>query len=341
MANLCDMLVDYLAEAGVRQIFGVPGDAINGLTESLRKQKAIQFIHVNHEESGAFAACAQAKLTGGLAVCAGTAGPGAIHLLNGLYDAKCDHAPVLAITGQVESRFLGSDYQQEVDLKRLFGDVAIYNQIVTQPEQASYMVARAIRTALEARGVTHLSLPVDIAAKSIPSGKRWTIIPPLTPATLADGEAIAQAASLLNQHKRVAILAGIGCRGAQHLVYALAEKLGAPIIHALRGKELFPESHPLSVGGLGNLGVRPAHEAVQDCDLLLMIGTDFPYFDFYPPHAQAIQIDIDPRQIGKRQPVGLGIVGEAGAVLEALLPRVREKKQRQFLSHAQGGMGHW
>ncbi len=341
MANVCDVLVRLLGEAGVRHIFGVPGDSINALTDAIRKQSAVEFIHVNHEESGAFAAVGQAKLTGKLGVCAGTSGPGAIHLLNALYDAKCDRAPVLAITGQVATANLGSDYQQEVDLHALFSNVAVYNQVVTSAEHLPYVAVQAIQAALERRGVAHINIPLDLSTKAVPQADRWHVrVPDLR--TLPDVDAaIDQAAKLIDASHKPVILAGLGCKGAEDKVLELAGRLGAPVIHALRGKELFPESHPLSIGGIGNLGIKPSVHALAHADLLLMIGTNFPYVEFLPKKIKAIQIDLDPRQIAKRIPIDCGIEGDAGAVVERLLPKVAAKDDQSFLTEVQGRVRVW
>lgn len=341
MPNVCELLVRLLGEIGVQHIFGVPGDSINALTEAIRNQHTVRFVHVNHEESGAFAAVGQAKLTGKLGVCAGTSGPGAIHLLNALYDAKCDHAPVLAITGQIPTSMLGSDYQQEVDLHALFKDVAVYNQLVTSPEHFPYLAVQAIQAAVEKRGVAHLNIPLDLATQKVSEADRWHVrIPELRVEPAGDRD-IDQAAQLINTAKKPVILAGIGCQGAENKVYALAETIGAPIIHALRGKELFAESHPLSVGGIGNLGVKPAVHAMDHADLLLMIGTNFPYVEFLPKQVKTVQIDHDPGALGKRVPVDAGIAGDAGAVIETLLPRLTRKSDRSFLHDAQKHMEAW
>lgn len=345
MANVCDVLVRLIGEAGTRHIFGVPGDAINALTEAIRRQTVVDFIHVNHEESGGFAAVGQAKLTGRLGVCAGTSGPGAIHLLNALYDAKCDHAPVLAITGQVSTAMTGSDYQQEVDLHALFADVAIYNQVIVNPEHAPYIIVQAIQAALERRGVAHINIPVNLASKSVPQADRWHVrVPDMrsVPATVSEADdAIHQAAKLIDSSARPVILAGLGCSGAEDKVLDLAEAIGAPVIHALRAKELFPESHPLSIGGIGNLGVKPSVYALEHADLLLLIGTNFPYVEFLPRKIKTIQIDLDPCQIAKRVPVDCGIAGDTGAVLDQLLPLVSAKADRTFLGNVQRHVRQW
>ncbi|WP_443749323.1 thiamine pyrophosphate-dependent enzyme [Asticcacaulis solisilvae] len=341
MPNVCELLVRLLGEIGVQQVFGVPGDSINALTEAIRTQDKVRFVHVNHEESGAFAAVGQAKLTGRLGVCAGTSGPGAIHLLNALYDAKCDRAPVLAITGQISTSMMGSDYQQEVDLHALFKDVTVYNQVVTSPEHFPYVAVQAIQAAIEKRGVAHLNIPLDIATRTVSEADRWHVRVPELRVEPESGRDVAHAAKLINEAEKPVILAGIGCRGAECKVFKLAETIGAPIVHALRGKELFPESHPLSIGGIGNLGVKPALHAMDHADLLLMIGTNFPYVEFLPQHVKTVQIDLDPGAIGKRLPVDAGIAGDAGAVIDALLPRLNQKAGRGFLHDAQKHMETW
>jgi len=341
MKTVSEVLIKLLSDAGVRHIFGVPGDAINALTEAIRLQDKIKFIHVNHEESGAFAASAQAKLTGNLGVCCGTAGPGAIHLLNGLYDAKGDFAPVLAITGQIESRFIGSNYHQEVDLHNLFSDVAIYNQVVTNPEQFPYVAMQAIKAALEHRGVAHLNIPVDIATKLVSHPDKWKFTPSHKIRTLANEDSIKAAAYLLNYRNKIVILGGIGCYDAVDEVFELAQRLAAPIVHALKGKELFLESHPLSIGGIGELGVKPAVKAVEDCDLIILIGTDFPYFDFLPSNKNAIQIDINPHKLGRRISLDIGLAGDAKTILNQLLPLIEKKSDQSFLKSVQKNKKDW
>lgn len=338
--TISDALLDILARAGVRDMFGIPGDAINSVVEAVRKQDTIRFIQVRHEETGAFAAAAQAKLTGRLAVCLGTAGPGAIHLLNGLYDAKLDHAPVLAITGQVPTPRLGSDYHQEVDLYTLFKDVAVFNQVVVNPEQMPNLAVHACQAAISQRGVAHLSLPVDVAGArysardSHPVFSGQALIVPC--ATDLD-----RAADLLNASERVVILAGIGATDARDQLVRLAERLQAPVIKTLRGKEILPDDHPLSLGGLGLLGTRPAVDAIAACDALLMVGTDFPYHDFYPDDVPAIQIDVEPDRLGKRYPVEVGLRGHAHLTLEALLGRVDAKDDASFLEACRESMEAW
>ena len=319
--SVSESLLEVLANAGVDTMYGIPGDAINSLVEAVRKQDRIRFIQVRHEEVGALAASAQAKLTGELGVCVGTAGPGAIHLLNGLYDAKLDHAPVLAITGQVATSKLGSSYHQEVDLFTLFKDVSVFNQTVVNPDQLPRLAVHACQAALSHRGVAHLSLPVDIAGAAAPSGDSHDVFTGSGLMVPCDADLDA-AADILDGADRVAILAGIGALDAREELLEVAERLDAPIIKTLRAKELIADDHPRAVGGLGLLGTRPAVEAVDGCDALLMVGTDFPYEDFYPEGVPAVQIDLDPDRLGKRYPVTVGLRGHAHLALGEILERL-------------------
>lgn len=338
--TISEAILQVLASAGVKQIFGIPGDAINGLVDAMRKQDEIEFVTVRHEETGAFAASAQAKLTGRPGVCVGTAGPGSIHLLNGLYDAKLDSAPVVAITGQVETRYLGSHYHQEVDQSSLFGDVAEFSQTIVNPAQVPDIVAQAVRSAMDNGSVSHLSLPADIATAEIDATDH---VPYLhrEPRTLPCDEDLDAAADLINAKSNVTILAGAGARGAVDELVGTAERLGAPIIKTLRAKDILADDHPMTVGGLGLLGTSPAVEAIDRTDLLLMVGTDFPYEDFYPEDASAVQIDIDSSHIGRRYPVNVGLVGHADLALSALLKRVESKDDQNHLKTGQQDMKSW
>lgn len=336
--TVSDLILQILAAAGVRQIFGIPGDAINGLVDAVRRQTRIEFVQVRHEEAGAFAASAQAKLTGRLAVCTGSAGPGAIHLLNGLYDADRDHAPVLAITGQVDTGEAGTDYHQEVDLYTLFNDVAAFNQVIVRPEHVARLAVRACSAALAHRGVAHLSLPVDIARQPLQRLREQAPIRAHRPAGVPADADLAAAAKLLAAARRVAILAGIGCRDAGAELISVAERLRAPVVRSLRAKEVLPDEHPLSAGGLGALGSRPGVEAMATCDALLMVGTDFPYREFLPQAAPAVQIDIDPTRIGKRYPVEVGLTGDAALTLRALAERLDSRADGRFLERIQQRM---
>ncbi len=339
--TVSSVILEALAAHGVRHIFGIPGDAINGLADAIRRQETIEFITVRHEEAGAFAASAQAKLTGNLAAVAGTAGPGAIHLLNGLYDAKMDYAPVIAITGQVETAKLGQNTHQEVDLERLFGDVAVFNETIVNPDQTPHLIEAAIRAALTDRGVAHLSIPADLALATtkVESREPETQLGDSTLTPAAD--MLSAAANALNEAENPTILMGIGAFDAASETIELAERIGAPIIRSLKAKELISDSHPNSVGGLGLLGTEPAVEAIDRCDVLLMVGTDFPYEEFLPKRARVIQVDIEASRIGQRADVEIPLVGDAGATLRALLPLVETAEPGAHLIEAQSAMSDW
>jgi len=340
--NTCEALLEVLSDYGVERIYGIPGDAINHLVEAIRKQDRIKFIQVRHEETGAFAASAFAKLTGKLGVCLGTAGPGAIHLLNGLYDAKSDHAPVLAISGQSETQYLGTNYHQEVDFNMLFNDVTVFNQTIINPEQMPQVAVRACQIALARNGVSHISIPMDIAAHQVPQyeKKHYTFIS--CEKNIPAKEYLEKAAMLLNKAKKIVILAGIGTKNAKEELIRTAQILQSPIIRSLRAKDIIPDEHPLSLGGLGLLGTKPSANAMEKCDLLFMIGTDYPYPEFYPSiKIPTIQIDLDPCQIGKRYPVTIGLTGHANATLDILLPLLNQKNDNSFLTGLQQEMKEW
>lgn len=339
--NVCSVLLDVLADAGVEYIFGIPGDAINDLIEAIRKQDRIRFIQVRHEEAGAFAASAHAKLTGRLGVCTGTAGPGAVHLLNGLYDAKMDHAPVLAITGQVDTAHVGTDYHQEVDLLALFRDVTVFNQRIINVDQMPRLVVQACRSALDHRGVAHIGIPHDVASRTVAHPERHAPVQPSCNAPVPGDDDLDRAADVLNRAGKVAILAGIGCKGGRDALFEVADILGAPIARTLRAKDIVPDDHPFSVGGLGMLGTTPAVDVMANCDALLMAGTDFPYETFFPNATPAVQIDIEPTRIGRRYPVAVGLSGDAPQTLKALAGRLRRKEDRGFIDHARAAMSDW
>ncbi len=366
-----DILVERLLDWNVDTIFGFPGDGINGFFESLRTHaERIRFIQVRHEEAAAFAACAYAKFTGRLGVCVATSGPGAIHLLNGLYDAKMDGAPVLAITGQQYSDLLGSHYQQEVDLIALFRDVAAFDMQVQGSTDVHNLVNTAIRTALAERTVCHITFPIDYQvadAKEDFYGHHGG--PPITPgqvesfvpgfyvknghvergsqtelrAPTPSALLLKEAADILNAGQKVAILAGHGAIHARAELEQFAELLGAPIVKPLLGKGAVPDDSPYTTGGLGLLGTRPSEDAMESCDVLLMVGSSYPYPAYLPKPDQAkgIQIDIDQTRIGLRFPVEVGLVGDAKATLRALLPLLSQKADRSFLEQAQRGMTAW
>jgi pyruvate oxidase len=337
-----EKLIEQLIEWGVDHIYGMPGDSINSIIEPLRKAKGkIKFIQVRHEEAGALAAAAYAKLTGKLGVCTAIAGPGAIHLLNGLYDAKLDKAPVLAITGQIETDLLGTDYFQEVNLERMFDDVAVYNQLIMSAEQLPAVVNQAIRTAYAKKGVSVITIPDDIprfeVGKEAKVTSNFSVKQDLFPLK----EDLQKAKELIEHAKSPVILAGNGVHGEREVLLSFAEKIGAPIVLSLPGKGVIPDKHPYCLGGLGLIGTKPSYEAMQDADFLMMIGTSFPFTGFLPDNAKTIHIDIDPTQIGKRYPVDVGLAGDAGATLSWLTEHISRKEDRQFLEKNQERMNKW
>ncbi len=349
--NVYDLLVDRLISWGIDTVFGLPGDGINGVFEALRTRKdQIRFIQVRHEEAAAFAACGYAKYTGRLGVCIATSGPGGVHLLNGLYDAKCDGQPVLAITGHTFHDLIGTHYQQDVDLDKLYMDVAVYNQRVMGPAHVVNLVDEAIKTALTRRGVAHITIPKDIQDWTTSDAARSSANIPKHSADifaqahpLPSAAQLQEAAAMINRGKRVAILAGRGCLGARAEVIALAEKVGGPIAKPLLGKAVVPDESPYTTGGIGLLGTAPSQDALQECDTLVIAGSSFPYLEFYPKPGTAatVQIDVDPARIGLRHDADIGLVGDCGDILRALLPLVEKKQDRGFLEQAQQRMQQW
>jgi pyruvate dehydrogenase (quinone)/pyruvate oxidase len=346
-----DLIFDRLIDWGVETVFGLPGDGVNGLMEALRKrQDKIRFVHVRHEEAAAFMACGYAKYTGRLGVCLATSGPGAIHLLNGLYDAKLDQAPVLALTGMTYHDLIGTMYQQDVNTDYLFEDVARFDQRVMGPAHAVNLVDLAVRTALSERAVAHITVPTDLQETEVSeadpskmnikghSSNRYQV--PLRVPVRAE---IERAAKAFNGKKKVAILAGSGARGAGDLLEQAADRLAAPIIKPLLGKDVVPDDSPFTTGGIGLLGTRPSEEALQECDALLIVGSSFPYMNFMPKPGQAltVQIDVDPKRIGLRTPVTIGLAGDAVPTLEQLVPLLPRNADRAFLEKAQQGMREW
>ena len=350
MATAGDVLIDVLEEWGVEVIFGLPGDGINGVMEALRqRQERVRFVQVRHEEAAALMACAYAKFTGKLGCCLATSGPGGLHLLNGLYDAKMDGQPVLAITGHHFHDLIDTQAQQDVDLDRVFMDVAVYNARVMGPAHVARVAHLACRTALARRGVAHLSFPVDFQsmdAAGAPSARgaagRSAEVH-ASRASLPSEQGLARAAEVLNAGKKVVMLVGRGALDASTELEAMAEALGAPIVKALLGKAAVPDDSAYTTGGIGLLGTRPSQDAIEACDTLLMVGTSFPYMEYLPPPDQArgVQVDIDAARIGLRFPVEVGLVGDSRNTLPALLPRIRRKDDRSFLERAQAGMADW
>lgn len=345
-----DVLIDSLSDWGVEVIFGLPGDGINGIMEALRqRQDKIRVVQVRHEESAAFMACGYAKFTGKLGVCLATSGPGGLHLLNGLYDAKLDGQPVLALTGLPYHDLIGTRSQQDVELDKVFADVAVYNARVMGPTHVENVADLACRTALAYHGVAHITFPVDLQDASAERKGSKRNIPNHTSdvyargARLPDEGDLGRAAEILNNGKKVAILAGRGALRAGNELEQVAEKLGAPIIKALLGKASVPDDSPYTTGCVGLLGTRPSQMAMEECDTLLMVGTSFPYIEFLPKpgQARAVQIDLDPMRIGLRYPVEVGLVGDCKRTLTALLPLLQQRKKRGFLEQAQAGMKEW
>ena len=344
-----DIVAEALLDWKVDIIFGLPGDGINGFIEALRRrQDKIKFVLVRHEESAAFMACAYAKYTGKLGACVATSGPGAIHLLNGLYDAKADNTPVIAITGTTYSDLMNSNYQQDVNLVQLFSDVAVYNDMITVPEQAEMAVDIACRTALAQRGVSHLTIPIDVQEKKL-RGKysrhnvAYHTSDVYSSETVPSHSLIEKAASVLNAGSRIVILVGQGALESGDEVVAVAEKLDAPVVKALLGKAVIPDDNQYSLGGLGLLGTTPSSDAMSEADTLLMVGTSFPYVEYLPKPDQArgIQIDIKAEKIGLRYPVEIGLVGDSKLILSALLPLLHQKYDLGFLKSKQVAMKKW
>ena len=347
-----DVLIDVLKHWEVEVIFGLPGDGINGIMEALRRtQKEIRFVQVRHEEAAAFMACAYAKYTGKLGVCLATSGPGGIHLLNGLYDAKLDGQPVLAITGHHYHDMIDTHSHQDVDLDRVYMDVAVYNTRIMGPEHVEGVAHLACRTALARRGVAHLNFPTDTQSLPVKKAQRSmrnvkghaSTTAFARRAALPNHDDLRRAAEVINAGRKVAILAGQGALDATDELLELAEKIGAPIIKALLGKCCVPDDSPYTTGGIGLLGTAPSQDAIETCDTLVLIGTSFPYIEFYPKPgaARAVQIDLDPARIGLRYPVEVGLAGDARSTLRALLPRLARKDDRSFLEKAQKGMEEW
>jgi pyruvate dehydrogenase (quinone) len=348
-----ELLVERLIDWGVDTVFGLPGDGINGIMEGLRRHRdRVRFVLVHHEEAAAFMATGYAKTTGRLGVCLATSGPGGIHLLNGLYDAKLDHVPVLALTGMQESEVLGTDYQQEVHLDQLYEDVAGYSVMVHVPPQIPALVDRAVRTSFAHRTVSHITFPNDLQVAAA-DAQPWRGVAParmpqtaptyIGPSGLPDPEACERGAAVLNQGSRVAMLVGVGALGARQEVLEAAEYLGSPIVKTLPGKAVVPDDHPLTTGGLGLLGTKPSEEVMEQADTLLMVGTNFPYTKHLPEagKVRTVQIDQDPVLAGNRMPTDVPIVGDAAKTLRALVPMLKRKDDRGFLEKAQQSMAKW
>src|SRR5271155_25950 len=338
MANVADRIVEALEAANVRRIYGLVGDSLNGITESLRVRDRIQWIAVRHEEVAAFAAGAQAQLTGELAVCAGSCGPGNLHLINGLFDCHRNRVPVLAIAAQIPSHEVGSGYFQETHPEHLFKDCSYYCELVSQPEQMPRVLGIAMRTALTKRGVAVVVISGDVALRECTAPALKLGIEASASLLFPSDDELRSAAEILNRASKVTILGGAGCEGAHAELIAAAERLKAPIVHALRGKEFIEYDNPYDVGMTGLLGFSSGYHAMMNCDALLMLGTDFPYQQFYPKNAKILQVDLRGGQIGRRTPVDLGLIGRVDDTLDELLPLIESKTDRSYLDLC---LGHY
>src|SRR5205809_4145666 len=336
--NVAELLVETLLRAGVERIYGVPGDSLNGITDSIRRREQPRWIHLRHEETAAFAAGAEAHLTGRLAVCAGSCGPGNLHLINGLYDCQRNRVPVLAIAAQVPSNEIGSSYFQETRPEHLFAQCSHYCELVSQPEHMPRVLEIAIQTALSRRGVSVIALPGDIALREALADHPRLHFPPPRPSVSPSPEEIFVLAKLLNATQKVTILAGAGCAGAHAELIEMAGKLNAPIVHAMRGKEFIEYDNPFDVGMTGLLGFSSGYHAMMNCDLLLMIGTDFPYQQFFPKDATVVQIDLCGEQLGRRTKVDYGFIGDTKTTLRALFPKL---EQNQDDAHLRRSLEHY
>src|ERR1700730_12148948 len=326
-------IASILDRAGVKRIYGVAGDSLNGITDALRQQATVEWIHVRHEEAAAFAAGAEAQLTGRLAVCAGSCGPGNLHLINGLFVCHRSGAPVLAIAAHIPSTEIGTDYFQATHPEILFKECSHYVEVVTNPAQLPQVIERPMRVAVGKNGVAVVVRPGDVALKPLATPvPEWVF--PERPQTLPGPESLAKLAGFLDAGDRVTLMCGAGCAGAHDEVIALAARLQAPIVHALRGKEHIEYENPFDVGMTGFIGFASGYAAMKDCDVLLMLGTDFPYRQFYPEHARIVQVDIRPEALGNRCHLALGLLGDVRQTLQAIEPHLVEKTDSRFLEDA-------
>ncbi len=336
--RVADLLVDVLVDAGVKRVYGVSGDSLNGITDSIRTRTQIEWIHVRHEEVAAFAAGAEAHLTGSLAVCAGSCGPGNLHLINGLYDCHRSRVPVLAIAAQIPSVEIGSGYFQETHPDYLFAQCSHYCELVSQPTQMPRVLEIAMQTALSRRGVAVVALPGDVAMRDAVHETPRVHFPDAKPTVCPSEDELNILADLLNRSERITILGGAGCAGAHDELVEVAGKLQAPIVHAMRGKEFIEYDNPFDVGMTGLLGFSSGYHAMMNCDVLLMIGTDFPYQQFFPKNATIVQIDVRGEQLGRRTKLDFGFVGDTKSTLQALLPKL---EQNQYEAHLKRSLEHY
>ena len=329
--KVSEVFVATLAEAGVQRVYGVTGDSLNGITDAIRRNKKIEWMHVRHEEAAAFAAGAESQLTGQLAVCAGSCGPGNLHLINGLYDCHRSRVPVLAIAAQIPSQEIGSGYFQETDPQHLFRNCSHYCEMVSQADQMPRVLGIAMRTAIARRGVAVVVIPGDVLQRECSAPPLALGIHQSASVVCPSIEELRQAADILNRAQKVTILGGAGCQGAHDELVAVAARLKAPIVHAMRGKEFIEYDNPYDVGMTGLLGFSSGYQAMMNCDALLMLGTDFPYQQFFPSNAKILQVDVRGEQIGRRTPVHLGLIGNVKDTLEELTPLLEDKQDRKYL----------
>ncbi len=332
--KVADLVVDVLVEAGVERIYGVAGDSLNGIIDTIHEGGRLKWVHMRHEEAGAFAAGAEAHITGKLAVCAGSCGPGNMHLINGLYDCHRSRVPVVAIAAQIPSHEIGSGYFQETHPEHIFGQCSHYCELVSHPEQMPRVLEIAIQTALARRGVSVVAIPGDIALKEATVQGPRLHFPEPQPKVCPSEEEIKILAEVLNRSEKITILGGAGCAGAHAELIQLAGKLNAPIVHAMRGKEFIEYDNPFDVGMTGLLGFSSGYHAMMNCETLVMLGTDFPYQQFFPENATVIQIDLRGEQIGRRSKVDFGFVGDARTTLRALLPNLEQNRYEEHLKES-------
>jgi pyruvate dehydrogenase (quinone) len=335
VATVADHVISALRISGVRRVYGLPGDSLNGFTDAIRRSGEIAWEHVRHEETAAFAAAADAALTGQLAVCAGSCGPGNLHLINGLFDAQRSHVPVLAIAAHIPRTEIGSEYFQETHPQDLFRECSVYRELVSTPEMLPRILEMAMRAATEESGVAVVVIPGEIFLQ--PTDASTWASRPITPTRSVvrpDDESLHQAAEILNGAEAVTILGGAGVEGCHDALICAAATLNAPIVHALRGKEFIEYDNPFDVGMTGLLGFASGYKAIKEADALLMLGTDFPYQQFYPDNAKVVQVDVRGRNLGRRTPIDLGLVGTVKDTLAALQPLLRQENQRDHLDRS-------
>jgi pyruvate dehydrogenase (quinone) len=338
--TVSEVLVGVLEQVGVKQVFGLIGDSLNPFADAVRRS-GIEWIGVRHEEGAALAAAGQAKMTGQLAVCAGTTGPGSTHLVAGLYEASRDHAPVLALSGEMPRKMQGTDFIQTTDPDLLFRDVSLYTETISSPAQAPAVIHQAIAAAYAGPGVAHLTLPQDVlSAKADGAGSSLATLRPQ--AEIVPNELdVADMVRRIDEAGSVVIMCGAGCRGAAELLRALSDRLKAPLVHSVRGKEIMAYDDPRWMGGLGMIGTKAVYNAVQHCDLLLMVGTDYPYSNFLPARGNVVQIDVRPMALGRRTPTALGVTGSARPALRLLLDKVKPKTDAKFFDRVTRERAKW